>query len=353
MATLRKRLLKKGPVWYIDFWFKGRRYVMSTKTSIRRIAVQILQEIQGKIARGTFNLEDYEKKEIMLSDFLDRYFQYAASYKAKGTITLEKIITSTFSSIVGNCQLRTIDIQTLDRWKAERMNAPINAVTFNIERRALHAIFNVAKKWDYVSENPFREVKKLRVEEHRLFMTNEEQMKFFEALADGIKNASRIPRRKKLQLAFLYYEFLLNTGLRREEGLNLKRSNVDLVQNVIYIEKAKDKETRTVPLTQRATRILESLDEKLFSSLSKDYVTRQFAKHLKDAGLRGFKLHSLRHTTATMMIGHGVDILTVSKILGHSDIRTTMIYAKTQLPVMKRAMEKLETGMIDSYKLVT
>jgi site-specific recombinase XerD len=74
---------------------------------------------------------------------------------------------------------------------------------------------------------------------------------------------------------------------------------------------------------------------------------------MQKAGLKGFKLHSLRHTFATRLIELGVDVLTVSKILGHSDIKTTMVYAKTQFSVMQKAINKMNERGEKCYDLVT
>ncbi len=136
--------------------------------------------------------------------------------------------------------------------------------------------------------------------------------------------------------------FLLNTGLRREEGLRLRRNNVDLAQGVIHITKTKDKEERTIPLTKRAIEILDVVEDEVFSSLRKEYVSHQFKSIARSAGLEGFKLHSLRHTFSVRLIESGADILVVSKLLGHSDIKTSMIYAKAGNAIKKRAIERLE-----------
>ena len=54
--------------------------------------------------------------------------------------------------------------------------------------------------------------------------------------------------------------------------------------------------------------------------------TKQFDHFLKRHGIRHLKFHGLRHTSATMLLANGCDIMTVSKRLGHSDIETTGIY---------------------------
>jgi integrase len=345
MAKLRKSKTKDGYVYWIDFYYQGTRHVRSTKTSEARTAKKILKDIEGKIARGNFNLEEYEKKQIYLSDFIKEYFKFAQTYKSSSTTDLEKNVFTTFSKFPNDINLRSIDGQVLDTWKSERLRN-LSPATFNLELRTLKAIFNVAKRWGYLEVNPFNQISKLKVEERRLFMTDNELQLFFSTLADEQRTASKDSHRKNLLLSMQYYEFLLSTGLRRDEGLKLQKKNINYDQNIIFIEKTKDKETRLIPLTDRARDIIDSLDETLFSKLSASYVTHMFAKICKKANLTGFKLHSLRHTFATRLIDLGVDVLIVSKILGHSDIRTTMIYAKVRLEAMRNAVKLLEEGKV-------
>jgi integrase len=139
----------------------------------------------------------------------------------------------------------------------------------------------------------------------------------------------------------LYVEFLLNTGLRREEALKLRLEHVDLSQNVIFVEKTKTGQMRVIPLNRRAKEILIELGENLFSKLNKHDVTNKFRHYLEQAGLEGFKLHSLRHTFATRLLSMGVDLYTISRLLGHTDMKTSMIYAKTNVETLRGVVEKL------------
>lgn len=349
MAKLRKYSTKGGFIYAVDFYFHGKRYVRSTKTSNYRLAKQILADIEGKIARGNFKLEEYSERHTLLSDFLTEYFRYAESYKKSGTISLEKIVTNTFKSLVGDVDLRNIGQVELDIWKSSRLRS-VRPATFNIELRTLRAILNIAKRWGYLADNPLDQVRKVRVEEKRLFMTTAELQRFFEQLAVVAQAAERKPRKDKMALLGPYYEFLLNTGLRREEALDLQLSEIDFEHNLVLVRKSKDKEARVVPMTERAREILDSLGTGLFKALSKSYVTHNFTDICRKAELTGFKLHSLRHTFATRLVNSGVDILTVSKIMGHSDIKTTMIYAKVRLETLKNAVEKFETGKLPVRK---
>ena len=63
-------------------------------------------------------------------------------------------------------------------------------------------------------------------------------------------------------------------------------------------------------------------------------------KASKILGFRSLGFHDLRHTAATRMVESGVNIIVISKILGHSDIKTTMRYAHPE-DSLKQALESL------------
>ncbi|MBI3110035.1 MAG: tyrosine-type recombinase/integrase [Ignavibacteriales bacterium] len=339
MARLRKRKTNTGFIYVVDFSFKGKRFIRSTKTSDTALAKRILQDIQGKIARGTFDL--LERKEIRFTRFLEDYFKFAVSFKSPSTIKMEQIHTATFRRIVGDLLMSSIDDQKLDAWKAERL-ASIKPTTFNIERRTLHSIFGVAIRWGYIHVNPFKNIKSVKVEERRLFLTNEELQRFFASVSEGIRHARKGQEGKFHLLFGLFAEFLLHTGMRRGEALSLTREQIDFRHRLLFVRGKKDKRDRTVPLTNRATEILRTVGPAMFSELNPGLVSHKFNKFARDAGLKGVKLHSLRHTYATKLIDAGVDILTVNRLLNHADIKTTMIYAKARLPVLQDAVQRLE-----------
>ena len=76
--------------------------------------------------------------------------------------------------------------------------------------------------------------------------------------------------------------------------------------------------------------------------MNREHVSRKFAHDVEKAGLKNFKLHSLRHTFATNLVSAGIDIYTVSRLLGHSDIRTSLIYAKARMDTLREAVRKLD-----------
>lgn len=81
---------------------------------------------------------------------------------------------------------------------------------------------------------------------------------------------------------------------------------------------------------------------RIFPEWHPDTVTHWVKQALIDAGIEGHRLHDLRHSCATYLLKSGVDITVVQRIMGHSQISTTMLYAKVLDDIMKSEMKKLK-----------
>lgn len=346
MARLRKKETRDGYIYVVDFTVRGKRLRKSTKTSNYKEAKKILGIIQGKIASDTFNLSEVIRSEIKLKRFLEeKYYPYAASYKRPSTMNLERLYCGKFLRFAGDVELRSISVATIDQWKAQFVPT-VSPTTWNIALRLLKSAFNTAKKWEYIERNPFDTILKIRVDERRLYLTDSEVEMVMNVIDEDIRAADNNAKYKKSVAQFrkkfkLLVEFLLCTGLRREEALKLTVTKVDLGRGVIFIQKTKTHLGRLVPLNTRAREIVEETLPELFTKMHYQVVTEKFSQYLKQAGLVGFKLHSLRHTFATRLVALGVDIYTISRLLGHADIKTTMIYAKTNIVSMQAAVDRL------------
>jgi integrase len=143
--------------------------------------------------------------------------------------------------------------------------------------------------------------------------------------------------------------FALNTGFRKQNIFSLKWDDVDF-ENKIITQQVKQNKTHTVPMTSDVYQMLIALSQEktceyVFTYLGKKLTTprRSFKTALKSAGIElpiGQLFHVFRHTSASKMINAGVDILTVSKVLGHSSVSMTQKYAHLSADSIREKMEK-------------
>lgn len=139
---------------------------------------------------------------------------------------------------------------------------------------------------------------------------------------------------KDLKLAFLFSCF---TGLRKSDILDLRWKNIMRKDNKYQIYKRIQKTQRwqTIPLSEQALLWLPkrrevSDDARVFKSMSNSSLASNIKKWAQIAGIKHKRVtfHVARHTFATLELSLGVDLYTVSKLLGHTNIATTQIYAK-------------------------
>ncbi len=145
-------------------------------------------------------------------------------------------------------------------------------------------------------------------------------------------------------------ELLYSSGLRRQEVLNLERSDIDRQRRVILVRLGKGKKDRFVPLSERALYWLDKyLTEArpqlcddpqqplLFVSttgnpLHPNDISSRVRRLMNRAGItKKGSCHLFRHTVATMMLDGGADVRHIQELLGHRNLGTTQIYTHVSI----------------------
>lgn len=152
---------------------------------------------------------------------------------------------------------------------------------------------------------------------------------------DEVKKLMATPCRYDIQRAFIFSCF---SGLRLSDLKNLKWGNIftDQGQQYARITIKKTNKPFIIPLSQEAVKWLPERDEAADADPVFNLTTSTDTAHswnlsqwVKTSGItKHVTFHVARHTFATMMLTAGADLYTVSKLLGHSNVATTQIYAK-------------------------
>lgn len=129
----------------------------------------------------------------------------------------------------------------------------------------------------------------------------------------------------------------LLTGARRGEVCKIRAE--DIGPDTITIPKSHTKryKTRTVPIVPAMRPHLKNLP----LGITYEGVKSGFRRAREKVGMEHVHFHDLRHSCASILIGLGVDLYTVSKILGHESVSTTQRYAHLQVDQQRKALAKL------------
>lgn len=189
------------------------------------------------------------------------------------------------------------------------------------------AIFNEAKRSKLIPHNPMNEIpaqEKIRpADSTREFLTVEEVGRL-------IETPCRYERTKR---AFLFSCF---TGLRISDICALRWTNIhqETERPYLRLKVAKTRRDIVIPLSVEALRWLSDRptnpETLVFPHMAKGNINSRLKVWAADAGItaKNVTFHVARHTFATTLITLGADLYTVSKLLGHSNISMTQIYAK-------------------------
>ena len=150
--------------------------------------------------------------------------------------------------------------------------------------------------------------------------------------------------KQRIVLTLIY-----SAGLRGQEVINLKISDIDFQRMTIHIRQSKYKKNRIVPLAESMAVGLKKYlqaenphiwlfngkePDRRYSVRGLSWVIRENLK--KNSITKDVNLHSLRHAYATHLLEQGLNIVTHKELLGHADITTTMIYLHVaQCPLIK------------------
>lgn len=338
---------KRGDSWYYDITMRGKRYrgvipEARTKQQAKRVERKICDEIwEGKYGESQCKVKFSEFANGDYKDWIS-----ANKRSAQSDFSFLKTLVSFF----GNMTLGNIKQIHVERFKQERMKAPVygdrirKPASVNRELACLSRLFSIARENGLVKEAP--RVRLLREDNQRTrWLADDEEKKLMTALEASPTN---------LRLLVI---LALHTGMRLGEMTSLTWQQVDFTHGRINVTNTKTGRDRAVPLNDETFRMLYDLrqsspiGDRVFDKLPR--VSAAFAYQCKKAGIENFHFHDLRHTFATRIADEGTNPFIMKELLGHSTIQMTARYTHATDERMRQAVESLTNRKALRHKSVT
>lgn len=283
-----------------------------------------------------------------LAKFIEEDFLAYARKKYKSIKDVMSRLNGKIIPQLGHYRLADIRKVDVVRYH-ELLQDEISSITANRTLSLLSSILKRAVDLELIDRNPASGVKKFYEGESRdRFLSDEELKRFFIALRKRLHTPQG-------QAIFL----LISLGLRRGELLSCRWESVNLESRQLYIPDPKNRKPRYVAINSQAYDLLVKMQENrtpspfLFPSNSAKghllEIRRTLSRVFNDAGLKGVRGHDLRRTNASILLNGGASLAEVKESMGHSDIRSTLVYAKLSTASMAKtgeiAARKIEEAM--------
>lgn len=250
--------------------------------------------------------------------------------------------------------IRQIDIQEyFNQARNKKSGEPLAVSTLDKQKMILKSLFDAAIDNDLCFKNPVKNIK-------------------YQLVADPVQK--RVYSREQADTVIAYSKehgrydivIMLETGVRRSELIGLQWSDIDFEGKTIHIQRSVVQTTdqividkpktktsdRFIPISTELADYIKSYQNDNAYVISDDKVepkspstfASQFERFMdkmsKEKGCPALTPHELRHTFGTLLREQGVDIYTIQKVMGHSDISVTAaIYVHNDLDVLREQMK--------------
>jgi integrase len=369
----RGQIIEKGKDKWLVRIFRGRdsegvkHYFNKVVNGKKSVAQKYLTGKLREKDLGAF----VETSRQTLDEHMDNWLKLIKARVSEQTYnSYESLVRVHIRNRIGRLRLSEIKIHDVQKVYVEMKETGLSARTVRYAHTVLSMAMKKAVELNYIVKNPcdFAELPKQIKSETKAF--SPQQAILFLQHAEKNKHG-------------LVFEFALITGMRPEEYLAIRWSDIDFIRRNVKVRRAlvwckgggfkfsepkTKKSSRSIPLPNSITTKLEvyrkkqlehrfalgqaynNLDLVFASEIGNPFhyrnlTQRHFKKILQNAGLdkEGFVLYSLRHSCATLLLSENENPKIVAERLGHASVKMTLDTYSHVLPDMqKSASDKLD-----------
>lgn len=378
-----KGIYRRGKIYWITYQgLDGKQIFESSRSTLKADAEYLLACRRKEVVEGTLlTVSGSKRYNTTFAELAKRYLEFCApqrDFKSKeGRV---KQLVEEFGAV----KLAAFNLAIVEAYQGKKLAEPRPARKEGGEQRepmkpasvnrllaTLKNMFTKAEQWGLAPEQTLKAVRRVKLSKEnsgRLrFLTGGESRCLIKACGKNLRGI---------------VIFALNTGCRREEILGLKWENVDLKHGFVHIQQTKNGESRDIPINAELRKTLRGLirrldspfvflkpePEKLLQEITakpkseaaqgenkrkSESETRYhdirtaFTTACRKAGITDFRFHDLRHTFASHLVMAGVDLTTVSRLMGHKTLAMTLRYAHLAPDHLHRAVDTLNYQATD------
>lgn len=320
---------RRGKGWELSYrdpsgvW--KRKMFQGSKAEANAAYMRIMTQIKD----GSFFDNSIEGKQAFKSVVKDHETELVAESAVKAQRF--RNCSSALLKFFGEKALRQITPGLIEQFRTVRLagrlnKGQVNKATVNREVGTLKMLLNKAVRLGYLQKSPATYIRKYNVPKGRVRLLDaDEKARWFAACADSLMV-------RDISI------FGMQAGLVGKDLAQLRASNADFQRSQIVLTRAKTGVEVSIPMTKDvrailARRLLGITDPDTFVFRKDDGLPYQghrtaLRRVIRKAGLKDFRPYDFRHQFAADMVWAGVDIYPLAMMMGHADVKTTMIYAK-------------------------
>lgn len=342
MATIRKR----GAKYQARIQRKGLAALARTFIT-RADAEKWARLTESELERGVF-IDRSEAESTTLADILGRYGK-EVSREHRGHESERIRLSALQRHRIGKLSLAKLKARDIAAYRDERMKT-VSRATVSRELDLLRSALNVARRdWGFNLENPVSLVRrpKLNNARSRIFIADEETRLLAALANEGRDRHGRLGSGTRNPWISPMVELALQTAMRRGELLALRWENIDLHARTAHLPLTKNGRPRTVPLSSQAVAILRNLPRTLNGQVfpitamalrlaftrAVERARKTYEVECRNAGiapdsrlLNDLHFHDLRHIATSRLAEKLPNVVELSAVTGHSDLKMLARY---------------------------
>ena len=360
MAGISKRENKKGVSYQAFVRVKGYKTVCKT-FKLKSQAIAWANEVEVAMQNGSYkespdeiSINDNKIKLVYVSDLIE-YFRTEIAPKRYSYSVKYDVMFDWWNSKIGRLKVKELSASVLSACKQILVTEKIlkgkkvvtrSNNTINKYIMCMSAILTYAvKELELIDINPISKIKLMKKPSSRTRFLSDDEIKILSANC-----------KKHSLMIYIFFLIALKTGGRFNEVRHLEVKDLDFQNNRVYFLDTKNKTHRAVHLDAATLGLVSIYLES--KSIESGYIFQNdkkgiqlfeikgvLEKIIKESGIENFRIHDIRHTTASIMAQEGASLLEIAEVLGQKSLTVARNYSH----LTKKHTEELLASIMDKY----